>query len=117
MKLITRSEIRNNRHKVFLFGDNLQHVGLGGQARQCRYQYNAIGIPTKKYPNNLQGSFFTDDQYIINIKHIEVAFNKIPEDCIVVIPEDGLGTGLAQLPIRAPKTYQYILTKISQLEN
>ena len=62
-----------------------------------------------------QSSFFTDDQYQINVKYIDDAFNLIPNNVTVVIPIDGIGTGLAQLDVRAPKTYQYILYKIQQL--
>ena len=62
-----------------------------------------------------QSSFFTDDQYQINVKYIDDAFNLIPNNVTVVIPIDGIGTGLAQLDVRATKTYQYILYKIQQL--
>jgi len=31
----------------------------------------------------------------------------------VVFPEDGLGTGLAELPQRAPKTYAHLISAIN----
>jgi len=31
----------------------------------------------------------------------------------VVFPEDGLGTGLAQLPQKAPKTYKFLVEYIN----
>ena len=63
----------------------------------------------------LQKSFFSDQQFEYNKIDIDTAFNLIPDNVTVIIPSDGLGTGLAQLPTRAPKTYQYILKKIKEL--
>lgn len=40
---------------------------------------------------------------------------QIPPGATVVIPEDGLGTGLAQLPQRAPKTYGYLRRALDAL--
>ena len=34
---------------------------------------------------------------------------------ILYLPENGLGTGFAQLPIKAPQTYKYLLNKIKGL--
>lgn len=88
---------------------------MGGQAAECRGQPNCIGIPTKKFPNMEQSSFFTDNQFEYIIPYIDAAFDEIPKDIIVVIPTDGIGTGLAMLPTRAPKIYKYILKRIEQL--
>lgn len=60
-------------------------------------------------------SFFTDDLFQQYKQIIDRDFNEIPDNCIVVIPSDGLGTGLAMLDIKAPKLFQYILDKIQQL--
>jgi hypothetical protein len=56
---ITRADLRADKEKIFLFGDNLAERGLGGQAREMRGEENAIGIPTKKAPDNNQAGFFT----------------------------------------------------------
>lgn len=116
MKWITRSLIRNNPDKIFLYGDNLLERGMGGQAKECRGEPNTIGIPTKRAPGHKDSDFFTDEDYTTNVRHIENCFNKIPPDSIVVLPEAGLGTGLAQLDRRAPKTFAYILSKIEELK-
>jgi len=46
-KYIRREYIRQNRHKTFLFGDNLEHLGYGGQAKEMRGEPNAIGTSNR----------------------------------------------------------------------
>ena len=112
---ITRQDLKANPDKVYLFGDNLQKQGLGGQAKEMRGEPNAIGIPTKKKPSNSDDSFMSDLEYNENVIAIDEAFNKIPIDKTIVIPSAGLGTGLAKLDIRAPKTFSYLQTRLKQL--
>jgi len=120
---ITREYIRENPDKLFLFGDNLQKRGLGGQAKEMRREPNAIGIPTKKKPSMSDRSFFTDDEFLDNIHHIDVALLEIwsikpdfnSNKDTVVIPKMGLGTGLAKLKEKAPLTYQYLLDRLNEL--
>ena len=50
IRFITREYVRANPDKIFLFGDNLEQRGLGGQAAAMRGEPNAVGIPTKKRP-------------------------------------------------------------------
>ena len=114
---ITEALIKSSPNKVFLFGDNLARRGLKGQASVMRGWQNCIGIPTKKYPTMHPNAFFTDDEYQQNCWAIDEAFSRIPEDVEVVIPEAGLGTGLAQLPSRAPRTYAYLLERLAALES
>ena len=35
----------------------------------------------------------------------------------VMFPKDGLGTGLAELPRKAPRTYEYLVNYIEQMKN
>lgn len=114
--LITRQMLRNEPDKIFLFGDNLLRSGLGGQAAEMRGEPNAIGIPTKRAPNMRPESFFSDDDYINNIKSIDDAIGSIPPDKIIVMPQDGLGTGRAKLQQKAPKTYAYLQNKLNELK-
>jgi hypothetical protein len=46
-KFIRRQDLRNNRDKFYVFGDNMQRIGYGGQARDMRGEPNAIGAVTK----------------------------------------------------------------------
>lgn len=114
---IVREDLRNNLDKVFLFGDNLIGKGYGGQAREMRDEPNAIGIPTKKLPSSGPYSFFVDREFDINKHYIDESFSKIPKGKIVVIASAGLGTGLAQLDVKAPRTYAYLMECIRNLES
>lgn len=106
---------------IFLFGDNDERTGRGGQAKVMRDYQNdrAIGIRTKKAPNNDESSFYTDDEYEENIKKIGEdlmkVYRKVMEGKTIVIPSDGIGTGLSDLPNRAPKTFQYLRKKLKNL--
>lgn len=112
---ITRVDIRAQKDKIFLFGDNLAKKGFGGQAKEMRGEENAIGIPTKKAPSNNPKAFFTDQEFATNKKAIDEAFGKIPPDKIIVIPKAGLGTGLAVLEEKAPETFAYLNQKLSEI--
>jgi hypothetical protein len=113
---ISKYDLIKNKDKIFLFGDNDMRYGLGGQAREMRGEPNALGIRTKKAPSLKEGSFYSDDEYNENIKKINEDFLKIPDNKDIVIPEKGLGTGLAMLDIKAPKTFEYLQNKIMELK-
>ena len=92
----------------------MMRVGLGGQARQMRGEPNAIGVPTKWKPLMSEDAFFKDE-YLLNsdvayvIKEsFMLAEEKLAAGHNVVIPEDGLGTGLSDLKNRAPKILELI---------
>lgn len=96
---------------LFVFGDNDVQCGKGGQAI-IRGQSNAIGIPTKKYPNNYISSFYTDDELELNKSKIIAACNEIiriaPHYTYIIMPQNGFGTGLADLQNKAPQTLQFL---------
>ena len=114
--IITRKMLRQHPNWIFLFGDNLEKRGYGGQAKVMRGEPNAIGIPTKKRPSMKRDSFFTDDEFEENKKAIDKAIAEIPKDKIIVMPIRGLGTGRAMLRVKAPKTWQYVCDKIKELQ-
>ena len=114
-EFITRAEVRAEKDKIFLFGDNLTERGFGGQAKEMRGEENAVGIPTKKAPSNHSNSFFTDKEFAANKQAIDEAFSKIPPDKTIVIPKAGLGTGLAQLQEKAPNTFAYLNEKLAEI--
>ena len=112
---MTPELLRANPDTVYLFGDNIAGKGKAGQA-VIRDEPNAYGIPTKHEPNNKETSFFSDRDFEKFTKaKIDEAFARIPEGANVVYSTDGIGTGLAQLPSRAPKTYEYIMAKLKEL--
>lgn len=130
---VTEEDVANNLDCAIIFGDNCARKGYGGQAKICRDQPNCVGIVTKWLPSNAEHAFFSDADYdkIIPIidqdftKAVEVAYRRRgyynPMECeggeqaettIIITP---IGTGLAQLPARAPMVYAYIQSKIDEL--
>lgn len=119
-KIFTVENVKNNPDKLFIFGDNLQQKGKGGQA-VIRDEPNAFGVPTKKLPSMGNNAFFTDTEYENNVEAIDKAFEDIikeiskrKENIVVVLPEDGIGTGLAKLEEKAPKTFEYLQSKLNK---
>jgi hypothetical protein len=120
--MIYRANLKADLKTLYVFGDNLKGFGMGGQAGQMRGEPNAIGIPTKIAPDMQEKSFFDDGKlcYMTVTSIIESRF-RILEDHLrsgldVVWPEDGIGTGLAQLPERAPRIHKYIEDRLWHLQ-
>lgn len=108
-KHITRDMVRDEREKLFVFGDNLQRRGLGGQAREMRGEINVIGIPTKRYPSMDEGAFF--DEMIVPFWSKICGADITKLLCfngVIVWPEAGIGTGRAQLKERCPTIWRAI---------
>jgi hypothetical protein len=115
-----RAYLRANPDKLFVFGDNWARTGHGGQARESRGEPNAIGIRTKKAPTYEEQDFLTDAEYSVNVTKIladfELVFLALRQGKTVVWPADGIGTGIARLPARAPETLRFINTIIGSLK-
>ncbi len=109
---IMRKDLTNNPDVYFLFGDNTVRKGLGGQAKEMRGEPNAIGIATKRTPTSGSNAFFSDMELEHNCRIIAQDFRKAfamrSQGHMIVIPADGLGTGLSELPQRAPKTNDFL---------
>lgn len=114
-KRIYRDDLKANPHITYLFGDNMKRTGMGGQAAEMRGEPNAVGIPTKYSPSTHDDAYFGEEDFEYATIAIDTAFNKIQTD-VVVVPLDGLGTGLAELNKRAPKILEYIEDRIDELQ-
>lgn len=115
---IERSFVKKNLDKTFVFGDNTERVGMGGQARAMRGEPNALGVVTKRKPTMDSDAFFSDENDD-DWEEISVDLDKL---CMlhmngktIVIPSDGLGTGLSMLDTKAPKIYSYLYDTITKL--
>lgn len=112
MKHIEREVLQANPDVLFLFGDNMARRGYGGQACAMRGEPNAVGIPTKRYPSNQPTAFFRDEDFDDAKQAIDDGFVRaaahLNAGLPVVLPQDGLGTGLARLDTAAPRIRRYI---------
>jgi len=110
-KWITRQNLRNNPDTIYIFGDNVERLGYGGQAKEMRGEPNALGIATKFSPDMNAQSFFSDSNgmsWIAVKEDIAKLQFMIDNGHRIIVPYDGLGTGLSQLPIRAPRIYGFL---------
>lgn len=108
----THEMCANNPEKIFVFGDNIMRQGTGGQAVIRPYP-NTIGIATKLLPTLNKNAFMSDN----NITHkmmmtedllkLVIILSNNP-NTVIVFPYDGLGTGLSDLPNKAPQIYIHL---------
>lgn len=111
-KIIIRQMLRQEPQRLFVFGDNMAQRGLGGQAKEMRGEPNAVGIPTKWSPEMFPDSFFLDRDLERVRPKIDAAFLRLAFHMLkggaIVWPADGIGTGRAELPQRAPLIWELI---------
>lgn len=116
----TREEVEKETDKVFLFGDNTEDRKNGYKPSSTqaviRGLPNAIGIDTKKNRGTNEDSYFTDDDFNEFKNQVDEAIRKAKESGkTIVLPEDGIGTGKAQLKSRAPKCFDYLQKELNKL--
>lgn len=120
MHRYAREDLRADPAKLFIFGDNNARIGFGGQAKEARGEPNAVGIRTKKAPTYEDRDFLTDAEYAQNVAAIFEDFRPVldalQQGKTVVWPADGIGTGIARLPARAPLTLRFITTLLESLK-
>lgn len=117
---ILRTDLQANPNVYYVFGDNFQRRGYGGQAAECRDEPNAIGIPTKHAPYNNTAAYFKDAEHDEIVPELTKVFTRI-EDLlrqgkIVVFPSAEVGTGYAMLDTKAPRIAYFIVCAIARLE-
>jgi len=117
---VTLDLVRAHPDKVFLFGDNNQRRGKKGQA-VIRDEPNTLGVRTKWLPKETPEAYFSDDQYDAVCEIVDADLAVVEEllrrGVTVVMPEAGLGTGLAQFDTRAPHAFAYFIEKLIHLSN
>ena len=85
-----------------------------------RGEPNAIGIATKATPTSVTNAYFSDDEFdkwadVIDADFMPAYIHTL-KGGIVVVPEDGLGTGLSELPTRAPQLALFVQAWIDALK-
>lgn len=112
VKRYSVEDLRNNPDKIYIFGDNTEGWGKGGQAI-VRDEPNAFGISTKDSPTQ----FMSDDNFEANKAKIDADIAAIKADGRpIVFPEDGIGTGRADLQNKAPRTWAYLQKELNKLK-
>lgn len=120
---IYRQDIQANPNLLYIFGDNLDRVGMGGQAKEMRGEPNAFGIATKRAISHSYPRDYFFDHEIDARPILEKEFERLHEILkqeefeAIVLPLEGIGTGLARLPTNAPKLLEYINSKLIEPEN
>ena len=118
--LITENDLLGHPDRLYLLDDNEHRQGRGDQARVCRGHANAVGIATKRLPDCTPDAYWNDaefDRLITLIAHDLVpAMLHILKGGTVVCPTAGIGTGLSELPVRAPHVFGYLRCHIVALK-
>ena len=126
-RMIYRVDLRANPQVIYLMGENEMYTGSGGQAAEMRGEPNMRPIRTKRKPRRDPDSYWTDLDFDRQASLVDADFMAVVREMesnpnlIVVCPLDvtgiqcGLGSGMAELPIRAPRTYNYIKAWIETL--
>lgn len=109
---IYRADLQANPDILYVFGDNAQRIGMGGQAKEMRGEPNAVGVATKWAIDGRVSDWFKDEDYERCTAQIRAdwwrAYLHLNDGGIVIVPMDGIGTGLSELPTRAPRIYRYV---------
>ena len=106
-------QCRENPNSLYVFGDNTERVGTGGQA--CiRREHNSIGLATK----DTCGKYFSDKHLESNKIYINDDIFAIREKMLndmyeeLVLPAMGLGTGLSDMQNQCPRTFLYLCERL-----
>lgn len=109
---------RDYPEHLFIFGDNWEAGGTGGTAI-LRWEPNALGIPTKWAPRRDEDAYFADKDLPVVIKRIVEIASGIRRELVkgrtVIFPAGGIGTGLAELPTRAPAIFRLIDEELEKI--
>lgn len=103
---ISRELLRMNPRKLFIFGDNAERSGLGGQAAAARGEPNALGIVTKWRPTMTPGSFLSDDDanaWRVVFVDLARVHHALALGRTIVVPSAGVGTGLSRMREHCPR--------------
>lgn len=118
----TPAMCRNEPAALFAFGDNVLRKGSGPKSGQAviRSEPNAVGIVVKHAPARQLGAYFTDADLALFQRLNAPAFVALAAHLragnVVVWPADGIGTGRAELPERAPRLWASLERARERLE-
>ena len=111
-QMYTKELLRAHPDKLFIFGDNMESRGKGGQAI-IRDEPNAYGIATKHSPHTGSSAYFSNEDlfnqkvmYRLN-RQLDILDDKAI-GTVLVFPAGGLGTGLSAMSVHCPKLFAWL---------
>ena len=113
-KIIMRADLIANRQLLYVFGDNEQRVGNGGQAGEMRGEPNAVGVATLSFQKDWSDADAERQCQVIDADLAPV-IRHLLQGKIAVLPTDGIGTGIAQLELYSPRTMAHVRRRFAQL--
>lgn len=111
---IDREDVQKHPEYHFVFGDNRERRGMGGQAKAMRGEPNSIGVPTKHSPTNDADAYFSEENEgtAAIIRHMLPDLIRIEEllekGKTVCIPQDGIGSGLSEMDHHCPFAFKIL---------
>ena len=105
-------------NKLYVFGDNTWRVGKGGQA-VIRDLINVFGIATKVAPGVNNWDYFKDELNTLSVIFKDIS--NLVHICshkrykFLIFPKEGLGTGLSEMPTRAPESYKIMVQCLNEI--
>lgn len=114
-KRIYRDDLQANPGVLYIFGDNEQREGLGGQAGEMRGEPNAHGIATLAGPGTYWSEPDSARQCAVLDSDFRGVFAALAADKTVIFPLDGIGTGIADLERRSPTTFAHLMKLVDKM--
>ena len=92
---ITKEYLETHKNEIFVYGDNIFHLGKAGGAI-LRDEENVLGFVTKKYPSNNDDAFYTPEEYLpVFEKEVEKLVQHIIRNPMKQYLISKIGAGLA----------------------
>lgn len=113
--IYTRAFVKQHPDKLFIFGDNVERKGGGGQA-VIRGLPNVFGIATKWAPTYCSDDYFSDLNreclpiIATDLSCLKARLAEQPQP--LVYPVAGIGTGRAMLQTMAPNLLKYLTEQL-----
>jgi len=135
IKKLYRSNVEKDMDKIYLFGDNEERTSgqnLIDIKDETKGRYpnitqavirglpNTIGIVTVKNANTKDSTRFYETKDFDKFKKqvdtdLAVVENYLKEGKTIVLPSNGIGTGVSNLKTKAPKLYNYLANRLNLL--
>lgn len=112
---IYRADLKANPSVLYVFGDNPERQGWGGQAGEMRGEPNAVGVATCSLTKPYSDAD-AEAQCALIDADMGPLFEALRADRIVVFPLDGIGTGIADLERQSPLTWAHLQNRIEELK-